>query len=91
MTLKELIKKNKFKEETFLAFYNKDEKWFFGSFAKDELTLKEYYDMEVIRADKLSDTSSIYKVYFRDYEYPLGLGSMRLKWEKEEKIKKSRK
>lgn len=89
MTLKELIKKNKFKEE-FLAFYNKDEKWFFGSFANNEDYLKDYYDMEIVKCERFSDTANIYRVYFKDYEYPLGLGSMRAEWARKEKMQNSR-
>ena len=56
--------------------------------------LDDYLNMEIISGKKFSDTSSIHCVQLADYDYPLGLDSMRVIWEKEkqkEEIKKSRK
>ena len=96
MTLKEYIKKYKLSNcdpSVYLALYNKDNKRFYGNFV-DSGKLDDYLNMKIISGKKFSDTSSIYCVQLEDYEYSLGLDSMRVIWEKEKQkaeIKKSRK
>lgn len=84
MTLGECLKKSRFDESTYISLYNKDNKRFYGAFCKDD-KLKEYYDYEVVYSKPFNESGFIRIIQLKDYEYSLGLDSIRLKEERKSK------
>ena len=86
MTLRECLKKSRFNEDTYICLHNKDDKRFYGAFCKDDDRLKDYYDYEIVYSKPFNESGSIRVIQLKDYEYPLGLDSIRLQEERKAKI-----
>lgn len=85
MLFKDCIKQ--YKSNIYISLYNTKDQRFYGNFADSDL-LKDYYNYEVEYDRPHGNFIRLIKLV--GYEYPLGLDSMRVYWEKEEKQKSSR-
>ena len=72
MTLKEFIKKNKIKTETFIAVHNKDDRWIVCDTAESP-RLTDYLDMTVLD----SNVVGMVKVVKLDYAESLSLARLK--------------
>lgn len=90
MTLKEYISSNKLPNTIYIALHNKYNQWVYGGFLNGG-KLDDYLDMHIGNFSLIKDKSNLYKVQLIDYEYPLGLNSMRMYWSLNEERETKRK
>lgn len=85
MLFKECIKK--YNSSTYISLYNKDNQRFYGAFV-DDPSLADYLDYEV--EYDMEKGNFIRLIKLCNYEHPLGLNSMKIYWEKKQRINSSK-